>query len=123
MSLALQPLKTRIFQFFLISMDKRDLSDNSFNKMYEGHEKETNEDFIKRYSSTETELRETIAYLIHHRQLLKDAEIEKLEAEAANLVKKLRETKVKILLEELECFKEVLALHKRLLQKNGKPGK
>jgi len=103
-------------------MDKKTLSDDNFLKKYSAHEQESLEDFIKRYSSTETELRETIAYLIHHRQLLKDAEIEKLEAEAANLVKKLRETKVKILLEELECFKEVLALHKQLLQKNDKPG-
>ena len=83
---------------------------------------QTDEDFIKRYSSTENELRETIAYLIHHRQLLRDVELEQLQAEAENWVEKLKETKVQILLEELECFKEVLALHKRLLQKNDKPG-
>ena len=103
-------------------MKTKDPADNDFLKKYRAHEQETPEDFIKRYSSTETELRETIAYLINHRQLLRDAELEVLQAEAESLVKRLKDTKLKMLVEEIECFKEILALHKRLLEKNDNPG-
>ena len=71
--LALQPLKIPIFSRF--SMDKKPLSDDDFLKRYHSHEKESLDEFIKRYRSTEIELRETIAYLIHHRQLLRDVSL------------------------------------------------
>ncbi len=53
-------------------MAKTPLSDEEFFKTYEAYEKESLEDFIRRYSSTEKELRETIAYLIHHREIMHD---------------------------------------------------
>ncbi len=104
------------------SMAKNPLSEDDFLKKYRPHEQESLEDFIKRYSVTETELRETIAYLINHRQLLRDAELEVLQVEAESLVKRLKDTKLKMLVEEIECFKEILDLHKRLLEKNDNPG-
>ena len=101
--------------------DRKTTGKNLF-KNYEAHEKDSLDDFIKRYSSTESELRETIAYLIHHRELLRDAELETLKAETENLIDKLKDTKRNELLEEIECFKDILALHKRLLEKNDNLG-
>ena len=83
-------------------MDKTPLSDDEFVKKYEAYEKESVEDFIKRYSSTEKELRETIAYLIRHREMMRDVELKKLEAEAQSLIVKLKEANLKKLLEEIE---------------------
>jgi hypothetical protein len=76
----------------LISMDKNRISDEEFFKKYEAYEKGSWEDFIKRYSSTEKELKETIAYLIRHREMMGEVELKKLEAEAQSLLDKLKET-------------------------------
>lgn len=54
----------------LISMDKNLLPDEEFFKKDEAYERESVEDFIKRYSSTEKELKETIAYLIRHGEMV-----------------------------------------------------
>lgn len=94
--------------------------DDEFFKKYEAHEQETTEDFLKKYSSTEREIRETIEYLIHHRELMRDVELERLEDQSKKLIEKLKRTKKKIILEEIECFKEILSLQKQLLQ-NDKP--
>ncbi len=102
-------------------MDKQPLSGDAFIKKYEAYEKESVEDFIKRYSSTEKELRDTIAYLIRHREMMRNVEIKKLESEAQMLLEKLKETNLKKLVEEIECFKDILSLHKRLLENNDKP--
>ena len=90
--------------------------DNDFWRSYESHQKQTMEDLLK-YSRSETEVREIIGYLIQNRELMQDAEIEKLEAESQNLIKKLKDIKVKKLLEEIECFREVLALQKNLVER------
>jgi len=66
--------------------DPKSLFDDEFFKKYEDFEKESVEDFIKRYSSTEKELRETIAYLIRHKEMMRDVEIKKLESEAQSLL-------------------------------------
>lgn len=81
----------------------------------------SDENFLKKFSSTEREMTETIEYLIHHRELMREVELEELENQAQKLIKKLKETKQKIILEEIECFKEILSLQKQLLQKNDKP--
>lgn len=81
----------------------------------------SDENFLKKFCSTEREVTETIEYLIHHRELMRDVELEELENQAQKLIKKLKETKQKIILEEIECFKEILSLQKQLLQKNDKP--
>ena len=100
---------------------KKETSNEEFFKKYEAYEKESVENFIKRYSSTEKELRDTIDYLIRHREMMRDVEIKKLESEAHTLLDKLKETNLKKLVEEIECFKDVLALHKRSLENNDKP--
>ncbi len=49
-----------------------------------------------------------------------DCEIEVLEHHCDALIDQIAKTKRKILLEELNCFKEVLQLHRRLLD-NDQP--
>lgn len=95
--------------------------DDDFIRKYEAFENATTEDFIRRYSSTEKELRQTIAYLIRHREMLRDVELQQLETEAKKLIGMLKDTDLKKLLVELECFKDILALQKRLLENNDKP--
>lgn len=102
-------------------MDKTPLSDDNFIKKYEAYEKESIEDFIRKYSSTERELRETISYLIRHREMMRDVEIKKLESEAQSLLDRLKETNLKKLVEEIQCFKDIFSLHKRLIEENDKP--
>ncbi len=97
-------------------MDEKD-----FFKAYETHQNETIDDFLARHSATELELRDTIAFLIHHREMIRDAELEVLQGETARLITKLTDTKRKILLEELNCFKDVLTLHKRNLRRDDQP--
>ena len=77
---------------------------------------ESDEEFLARFSHDETELREAIAHLIRRRELLRDCEIEMLEDQCEKLMERITKAKQRILLEELECFKEVLRLHKRLLK-------
>ncbi|MDA2933473.1 hypothetical protein MYX82_03930 [Acidobacteria bacterium AH-259-D05] len=96
-------------------------SNEDFFKKYEAYENETTEDFIRRYSSTENELKETIDYLIQHREMIRDVELDRLEEESEKLIEKLHDIDRQKLLEEIKCFKDILALQKRLLQKNDKP--
>ncbi len=93
-------------------------SNEEFFKKYEAYENESTEDFIRRYSSTESELRETIAYLIQHREMIRDVELDRLEIESQKLIEKLEEINRQKLLEEIKCFKDILALQKRLIQNN-----
>ena len=78
---------------------------------------ETVDDYIKRHATSVEELRTAIEFLIRRRELLRDCEIELLEHESIHLEDALRSKRQQILLEELECFKEVLAIHKRLLER------
>jgi hypothetical protein len=78
------------------------------------------EDFITRYSRTNTELRDTIVYLILHREQVKDQQICRLEMESQRLTDKLNDIDRKKLSVELECFKEILALQKRLIKQNDR---
>lgn len=100
-------------------MTDQDPTDDEFVKKYKAFERNAEEEFLKEYASTEIELREMIDYLIHHRQLLRDAEIENLEAQLERHIGKLKETKTKILLEEISCLRDVLALHKQRCEENG----
>ncbi len=77
---------------------------------------ECTEEFLARFSHDEAELREAISHLIRHRELLRDCEIEMLEDQCEKLMERITKAKQRILLEELECFKEVLRLHKRLME-------
>ena len=88
---------------------------DEFLKTYDAYNDETTDDIIRRYSRTESEFRETIDHLIRRREMLRDAELEKLEAESDRLITALEELDREKLLEELRCFKEVLELHRRLV--------
>ena len=77
-------------------------------------------EFYRKYDAYDREaLRETIEYLIEQRQKLRDEEIERLEAKASNLLKKLQYLRTEQIVEEISCFRHVLALQRRL-QENDK---
>ena len=90
--------------------------EDEFIKKYEAHNNETTEDFISRYSRTETEFKDTIEYLIRHREMLRDVELEKLEAESDKLIHALHDLDRERLLEELRCFKDIMSLQRRLVE-------
>jgi len=71
MTVALQDFKSLLDICPVIKMDRTPLSDDEFFKKYEAYEKESVEDFLRRYSSTEKELRDTIDYLIRHREMMR----------------------------------------------------
>jgi hypothetical protein len=72
-------------------------------------------------AKSEAELREMIAFLIEHRSLLKEDALLELEGETHRLLGQLGEVTRSELLAELQCFKDTLALHRRLLDE-GREG-
>jgi len=77
--------------------------------------------FLEELGSTEQELREVIEFLIHHRQLVRDQVLEKLERDARELIERLERGKKVAVVEELSCFKEVLALHRQMIEDYDQP--
>lgn len=73
-------------------------------------------------ATTPEELRAIIDHLIHQRELIRDKRIARLEESADTLLKNLKLHKEQILLEELSCFRDVLALHKQTQRTNDKQG-
>ena len=71
------------------------------------------------FDFTVEELREVISFLIQQREALRDEELRELEQEARKTIAKLHDIDRKKLLEEITCFKDVLSLHKRLVERNG----
>lgn len=96
------------------------MSDEYFFRKYDNYENQTMKEFILKHSSTRKELEETISYLIQHREMLRDVELERLEAESEKLLRKLREIDTEIILEEIQCFKEILSLQKKLIEENDR---
>ena len=80
---------------------------------------DTDEEFLAKFSHDGAELREAISILIKRRELLRDCEIELLETQCKAMMDRIADAKQRILLEELECFKQVLKLHKRLVKRDG----
>ena len=80
---------------------------------------ETPDEFLVRNMSSQADLRNAVAALIRRRELLRDCEIELLEHHCDKLIEQIADTKQKILLEELDCFKEVIRLHKRLIENDA----
>jgi hypothetical protein len=76
-------------------------------------------DEFLRYCGSQRELRQTIAFLIEQRERIRDEELERLEAESQKLFERLKQTSRRKLLEEVQSFKDILTLHKKLLQLNG----
>ena len=102
-------------------MKSNNLRKNDFFNSRRGFNNETAEEFLRQFGNTQRELREAIAYLIEHREMIRDAELERLEQEARKLIEELKNIDQQKLVEEIECFKDILALQKRLIQNNGKP--
>lgn len=80
---------------------------------------ESASEFLKRAVSDGNDLRDAISFLIHRRELLRDCEIERLEHACDGLLRRLAELKQAALVEELSCFKDVLALHRKLAANDG----
>ena len=87
-----------------------------FIQKYEAYEKETVDDIVKRFSSTEEELKHTVTGLIDLRYKRRDCEIEVLDKKAGKLWKELKGIQIQRVFEETRCFKDVLALQKRLVK-------
>jgi len=94
---------------------------NRFFTKYEAFERETVNDIIRRYSSTDQERRQTISSLIETRQTRRDYELESLSQKSQKLLKQLKGIEIQRMLEEIQCFKDVIALQKRLGDKNSQP--
>lgn len=93
--------------------------DNGFRRHEDKYERETVDDVIERYSRTDDELHDTIDYLIRHRAMLRDVELKRLRSETAKLVETLRTLERDKLAEELKCFRDILALQRRLIEEGG----
>ena len=72
-----------------------------------------------KYCQSRSEMRQAINHLIEHRELLRDSQIAQLEAQAAGLLKTLQSVEREEVLEEIRSFKDILALHRRLVEING----
>ena len=94
------------------------MSDEEFARRRETWERDAVEAFLENLERNWQELREGIEYLIRERERLRDTEIAALETASASLMKELAGLNQCKLLEELACFRDLLALQKRLLQKN-----
>ena len=93
--------------------------DEAVRQQQGSYDRETVDDVIERYSRTHDELRDTIAYLIRHRETLRDLELGRLRSEADRLIDKLRSIDQEKLVEELKCFRDILALQRRLIQETN----
>jgi len=97
-------------------MDKKELPDDQFYQKYDAYQYEISKDIAKT-CSTEQELLETIDQFIRLREQLRDEEIDRLSQEANEHLKALKNIHFARIDEEIRCFKEILALHKRLAPK------
>jgi len=71
------------------------------------------------YCESKAEILQAIHHLIEHRNLLHDAEIARLEAETTAALNHLQSLEGKHVLEEIRHFKDILNLHRRLIELNG----
>lgn len=96
----------------------RKRTNEEFSRCYEAFEREAIEAFLASLEHTGQELHEGIEYLIQERERLRDAQMSALEVASARLMKELAGVNQRKLLEELACFKDLLALQRRLLKEN-----
>ncbi|MDA2935272.1 hypothetical protein MYX82_13165, partial [Acidobacteria bacterium AH-259-D05] len=97
--------------FSPVEMQNKNLNDDQIRRIYKSYEKEAMDEFLD-LCMTNNQLKETIAYLIERREQLRDEQLEKLEAESQKLIEKLQDINRLKLLEEIQCFKDILALQK-----------
>lgn len=102
-------------------MKRKAMSDEEFERRREAWEREAVEAFLAKFERNSEELRDGIEYLIRQRERLRDEAIAELEAASARLMKELAVLNQRKLLEELACFRDVLALQRRLLDEIDKP--
>jgi hypothetical protein len=105
-------------------MAKEPVSDDDFYKKYEACERRAAEEFLREQAATGQELRDLISSLIAHRQALGAAELDRLEAESRDLLARLQRVETEKVVEELRCFKDVLTLHRQLVEDTDRaPGR
>ena len=97
----------------------KDNFDEQFFKQYEANQKENELRHLglDAFCSTEHELLETIDQFIRLREQLRDEEIKRLKIEVDDHLRALKNIHFARIDEEIRCFKEILALHKRLAPK------
>lgn len=93
-------------------MGQKRLMDDEYNGVHNGEE--GLEEFL--FDLTAEEVREVLEFLIAQRQHLKEEELCRLEEEAGRLATSLGDVQRRKLRAELECFREVLRLQRRLLE-------
>ena len=54
--------------------------------------------------------------------MMRDVELELLKSESDKFLEKLTDTKRKIPAEEIDCFKKIVSLQRRLIQEDDQPG-
>lgn len=89
------------------------------NKFCEGHDLT---DFLHRLTSSESELREIIPFLIQNREHQRDITLQHLQAEADKLLSRLKDNQSERLLECISCFKDIVGLHRQLFEQNDEQG-
>jgi hypothetical protein len=99
---------------------KDGMTDEEFSRKYESFEADAVDAYLANVSRSRRELREGIEFLIRERERLRDSELSALEAASARLLNQLAGLNQRKLLEELACFKDLLALQRRLLEKDEK---
>lgn len=99
-----------------------EMSDEEWSRRCEAFERQAVEEFLTRFERTGGQLREGIEHLVREREKLRDEQLASLEREAGRLVLALQNMSQRKLLRELEAFRDVMSLHRRLLEKNGEHG-
>ncbi len=77
---------------------------------------------IQGLCASEAELREIISFLIQNREHQRDRELARLQAEADELVTRLCQNQSERLLECISCFKDIVRLHRQLVEQNDEQG-
>lgn len=80
----------------------------------------TSADFLRDLTDANCEIRDIISFLIMRRELIRDDALERLEKDTRALVSRLEELNGEALLEELECFKDILELHRLSIERHDK---
>jgi len=96
------------------------MHDEEFLRRYETFERKAVEDFLSRFAATKAEVCEAINYLIEQREKLRDEQLALLEQRASRLILTLQGVEQQRVLEEVACFRDVLALHRRLLAEHDR---
>ena len=98
------------------------MKSNSIVKKYEAREENGLADFLHHLTSSESELREIISFVIQNREHQRDQELARLQADTDDLLNRLRDNQSERLLECIACFKDIVGLHRQLVEQNDEQG-